>query len=219
MRSELDHGLAAIEGELLGRMEGCEALVGSAVDCLLTGDHPAAEALSRRARELAQSERATDAQLLALIARQSPVAGDLRVAIALLHLNERTGRIVAQCATIAALAGSSPSSLRPSTAQSVCVGEMADLVVEQIRQAVGAFAARDPQLARGIEQRDAAINELNRACFALGVSEGRAPDEREVALFCALAARAIERVGDNAVGIARQVEHAAPRGRALTAAA
>jgi phosphate transport system protein len=63
--------------------------------------------------------------------------------------------------------------------------------------------------AERLRERDVAINEHNRRCFALAVEEGDDEARREAAFFVALMARALERIGDNAVDIAHQALFAA----------
>lgn len=66
------------------------------------------------------------------------------------------------------------------------------------------FATRDVEGARRLTQHDLGINERDRRCFDLAVRERTDGAAREVALMLAMMARAIERIGDNAVGIGRQ---------------
>ena len=54
-------------------------------------------------------------------------------------------------------------------------------------------------------KHDLGINEHNRRCFDLAVGDGVREAEREAAFMVAMMARAIERIGDNAVDIGRQV--------------
>src|SRR5436190_649010 len=71
-------------------------------------------------------------------------------------------------------------------------------------------ARRDVEGARRLQRGDRAINEANRRCFTLAVdAAGGDPEDAEAALFGVLMARAIERIGDNAVEIARQAEFVA----------
>jgi phosphate transport system protein len=145
----------------------------------------------------------THDRLLCLIARQGPVAGDLRLAVALLHVNDRLARISSQCVNIATLCRQIPAGTDLPRAQLHCLGEMVRLADEALGEAASTFADRDRQGVARLLERDQAINEHNRRCFALAV---QANDKRvrEAGFFAAMMARAIERIGDNAVDIARQ---------------
>jgi phosphate transport system protein len=147
-------------------------------------------------------------RLLTLIACQAPVAGDLRLAIALLHVNERVERMGAQCLNVAKLCRAIPEGTRPSAAQLECLSAMAQLAEEQVAEAARVFAERDVEGAGRIRQHDLAINSANRRCFALAIEDGGDEGLREVAFVVAMMARALERIGDNAVDVGQQAAFA-----------
>jgi phosphate transport system protein len=60
-------------------------------------------------------------------------------------------------------------------------------------------------LAEDLVRQDAEINRLNRECFHRAVEIGTDPDRREWAMTMMLVARALERIGDNAVDVGEQV--------------
>ena len=72
-------------------------------------------------------------------------------------------------------------------------------------QAKRAFEDRDVELARDLVRQDDVVDNLNRECFRLALEIGDDADRREWAMTMLLAARAIERIGDNAVDIGEQV--------------
>jgi len=146
--------------------------------------------------------------VLGLIARQAPVAGDLRLALALLHVNDRVERVGAQCRNLLTLRLALREGERLPDAPLRCVSDMATLAGEQLRDAGAAFAARDVQASRRLQVRDSRIDAHNRRCFELAVRAAGQAGEREAALIVVLMARALERVGDNAVDIAQQVQFA-----------
>jgi phosphate transport system protein len=74
-----------------------------------------------------------------------------------------------------------------------------------ISQAKRAFADRDIELARDLVVQDDVVDDLNRDCFRLALEIGDDADQREWAMTMLLAARAIERIADNAVDIGEQV--------------
>jgi phosphate transport system protein len=160
--------------------------------------------VSQEAHDLQRRYHDVHERLVALIARQAPFAGDLRLAAALLHVSDRLERMSAQCMNIVTLCDAFPANERPSTGQRECLSGMATLAVEQMAEAARVFAERDVDGARRLSEHDLGINERNRHCFALAVREGHDEARREVAFLVALMARAIERIGDNAVDIGRQ---------------
>jgi phosphate transport system protein len=74
-----------------------------------------------------------------------------------------------------------------------------------IAQAKRAFAERDVEMARDLVHQDDLVDDLNRDCFRLALELGDDADKREWAMTMLLAARAIERIADNAVDIGEQV--------------
>ena len=74
-----------------------------------------------------------------------------------------------------------------------------------VSQAKKAFEGRDVELARDLVRQDDLIDNLNKECFQIAVQVGEDADMREWAMTMMLVARAIERIGDNAVDIGEQV--------------
>ena len=74
-----------------------------------------------------------------------------------------------------------------------------------ISQSKRAFEERNVEMARDLVRQDDVVDNLNRECFSLALEIGDDPDRREWAMTMLLAARAIERIGDNAVDIGEQV--------------
>ncbi len=143
--------------------------------------------------------------ILSMLARQSPVAEDLRLVAALLHVIRHVERMGDQCVNIAKvlpLTGTQPPVQRVLLD---LVEEMGRCAASQVAQSKVAFETRDVALATDLVRQDAHINQLNRECFQLVVELGAEADVREWALTMLLVARAIERIGDNAVDIGEQV--------------
>jgi len=142
--------------------------------------------------------------VLSLIACQSPLAGDLRLVAALLDVAGHLERVGDQCVNICKLirlAGEQPPGSREVIE---ILGEMARLARSQVEQAKIAFGGRDPDLAEDLVRQDARLNRLNRECFRLATELGDDAVGREWTIHMMLVARALERVGDNAVDIGEQ---------------
>jgi phosphate transport system protein len=75
----------------------------------------------------------------------------------------------------------------------------------EVQEARLAFRGRDVELAKDLFRQDREVNRLNKEVFQLAVAVGDEVDRREWAMTLTLMARAIERIGDNAVGIGEQV--------------
>ncbi len=142
--------------------------------------------------------------VLSLLARQSPVAGDLRVVAAILHLIKHVERIGDQCVNIAKmipLSGHEPPVQDQMLERIVRMANLSRSLVAQARQS---FANRDVGLAEDLGRQDDEIDRLNRECFNLALEIEQDPDAREWAMYMMLVARCIERIGDNAVDIGEQ---------------
>jgi len=153
--------------------------------------------INGRYREVHQSA-------LSLLARQAPVAGDLRLVAALLHIIRCIERMGDQCVNIAKLVTLSGYEATKDPVILATIERMGRLARAQVVQAKEAFATRDIDLARELVQRDGDISRLNRAVFIRAVEVGNEPDLREWAMFMILVARCLERITANAVDIAEQ---------------
>lgn len=147
----------------------------------------------------------THRSLLNLIALESPVATDLRVVAALLHTARHIERMGDQCVNICKLvpvAGHTPPVDDDILAR---ILEMSSRARGQILGARLAFSERDLDLALDLVRTDIEINRLNREVFHMVLEVGRGFDDREWATLMLMAARCIERIGDNAVDIGEHV--------------
>jgi len=142
--------------------------------------------------------------ILSLLARQAPVAGDLRLVAALLHIMKNIERMGDQCVNMAKLvplAGHEP----PSDARILAdIQQMGEQARSQVVQSKQAFERRDTDLAQDLVRQDDKIDRLNRDVFGVALEIGDDADRREWAMHMTLVARCIERIGDNAVDIGEQ---------------
>ena len=142
--------------------------------------------------------------ILTLLATQAPVATDLRLIAALLHVMKNIERMGDQCVNIAKtipLTGHEPPVREEVLERILRMGRAARTEVTQCKTA---FATRDVELAEDLVRQDATINALNREIFQLAIDIGTDPDSREWGMHMVMVARAIERIGDNAVDVGEQ---------------
>jgi phosphate transport system protein len=143
--------------------------------------------------------------LITLLATQSPVATDLRLISALLHVLKNVERMGDQSVNICKmipLSGNEPPADREMVKMIIAMGRQARTLISQAKRA---FKERDVDMARDLVRQDDVVDRLNRDCFRLALEIGDDADKREWAMTMLLAARAIERIGDNAVDIGEQV--------------
>jgi phosphate transport system protein len=204
-RAEYQEELEALEAGALGGLE----LVSAALARTL-------EAVEHQDVELAQLVIADDDRidgrylevhqaLITLLATQAPVATDLRLISALLHVLKNVERMGDQCVNVCKLiplTGNEPPADREMVRLILAMGAQTGALIAQSKRS---FEERNVEMARDLVRRDDAVDDLNRECFGLALELGDDPDVREWAMTMLLAARAIERIGDNAVDIGEQV--------------
>ena len=133
------------------------------------------------------------------------MAGDLRVVAALLHVIKHAERMGDQCVNIAKLLPLAGYEAPVDDEIAEADRKMGALARSEVAQAKQAFLLRDVDLAEDLVRQDEKINRLNRECFQRAVETGDDLDRREWAMTMMLVARALERIGDNAVDIGEQV--------------
>jgi phosphate transport system protein len=144
-------------------------------------------------------------ELITLLATQSPVATDLRLISALLHVMHGIERMGDQCVNISKLiplSGNEPPADEQMLKRILMMGRQDRTLTTQAKRA---FETRDVELARDLVRQDDVVDNLNRECFQIAIEIGDDADRREWAMTMMLAARSLERVGDNAVDIGEQV--------------
>ncbi len=143
--------------------------------------------------------------ILTLLATQAPVATDLRLISALLHVMKNMERMGDQCVNVAKLipiSGHEPPADERILKDIVTMGKQ---VKAQVVQAKRAFADRNGDLARDLVRQDDVVDNLNKEIFRIALEIGDDHDRREWAMTMILVARALERFGDNCVDVGEQV--------------
>jgi phosphate transport system protein len=198
--------------EELAELES-QALAG--LDMVVTALQRTMEALSQQDVELAAMVIADDDRIdgrylevhqgiLSLLARQAPVASDLRLVAALLDVIKHVERMGDQCVNIAKtipLTGHEPPIVPELLATLLEMGRRVSQMIEQSKKA---FASRNVELAEDLVSRDDAVNRMHRECFRIALEAGEDVDTREWAMMMLGVGRALERMGDNAVDIGEQ---------------
>src|ERR1700749_3666384 len=143
--------------------------------------------------------------LITLLATQSPVATDLRLISAMLHVLNNIERMGDQCVNICKvipMSGHEPPADEEMVKLLLTMGAHTKSLISQAKHA---FEDRNVEMARDLVERDDVVDELNRDAFRQALVIGDDADAREWAMTMLLTARAIERIGDNSVDIGEQV--------------
>lgn len=145
-----------------------------------------------------------DEACLNLLARQSPLAADLRLVIAVIKINTDLERMGDQAVNISNNARRYLSS--PPIKPLVDLPQMAQEVRAMVRDALDAFVRQDIGLANEVMTRDDVVDDLKNQIFHdLIPIMGKNPEIIEQGLNLILIARNLERLGDHATNIAEDV--------------
>ena len=141
-----------------------------------------------------------------LLARQTPVASDLRLVLAILHVNLHLERMADYCVTIAKLTKLSHGLARDDSLLEG-LDEMGERAEEMIHVALDSFAERDVDGAERLVELDELIDRANRRVVDRLLRLGGDESALEWGLRILLVSRCLERIGDHAVDIGEQTAY------------
>lgn len=206
MRAIFEQELSQV-GEGLHRMASqVQDGVRLASQALATGDLQTAEQVIDADDAIDAIERDLDERCVMLLARQQPVATDLRVIVTALRISasiERMGDLARHIAQVTRMRF--PDQAIPAQAQDVFarMAEAADTVAAKVVQLLD---SHDVELAAQIEADDDVLDQLHQRTFATTLSqdwEGTVAQTVDVTLL----ARFYERFGDHAVSVAQRISY------------
>jgi phosphate transport system protein len=204
MREEFRADLQIVSQLLVDMAEAVRAAMRAATRALLTADRAAAEAVIARDAEVDSRYRQVEERVSDLLARQAPVASDLRTVVTALHVAadlERMGDLADHVAKTALRRHPSPAV--PAELRGV-FGEMAD-VADRIAGKIAAVLSKpDADVAAELDRDDDAMDDLHRDLFTV-LLRGDWPYGVETAIDGALLGRFYERYADHAVNAGRHI--------------
>ncbi len=204
-RIEYKEDLEQLEASGLGGLDLVSAALGRTLEAIEHQDVELAQLVIADDDRIDGRYLEVHQSLIALLATQSPVATDLRLISALLHVLKNVERMGDQCVNVCKLiplTGNEPPADEEMVKLILTMGRQTRTLISQSKRA---FEERNVEMARDLVRQDDLVDNLNRECFALALAIGDDADKREWAMTMLLAARAIERIGDNAVDIGEQV--------------
>ncbi len=207
MRIELQEELDQLEATLQEEGEYVLRAIRGALNALRTGDAELADEVIAFDDEVDDRAQRVDELVEQILARQTPVATDLRLVLAALHVNHHLERMADLCVNIAKL-GKVRQVISPES-EVVIEGfeEMGSRAEEMTRIALDSFHKRDLAAAQSLVDLDELIDNSNRRVVRqLAALPGDAAT-REWALLMIIVSRCLERVGDNAVDIGEQTAY------------
>ena len=202
-RITLQEELDTLQASLLEESELVLRALRGSINSLREADPELADEVIAFDDDVDALYRSISAGIESLLARQTPVAGDLRMVLALLHNNLHLERMADYCVTVAKLTKlvhDVPSDATLAEA----LDDMGTRAEEMIQAALDSFAARDVEAAEALVDMDELIDGANRRVVHQILSLSGDPDLREWGLRMLLVSRCLERIGDHAVDIGEQ---------------
>ena len=175
-----------------------------ATSALLDGDLSLAETVISADPQVDAMREETERRCFQIIARQQPVATDLRVLITSLYMVqdlERMGDLALHVAKVARLRF--PEIAVPDDIRDV-IEQMGDVALSLVAKVGEVIDGRDIELAQAIEAEDDSMDALHRKLFTLLLSPHWSHGT-EAAIDMTLLGRYYERYADHAVAVARRV--------------
>ena len=206
MSPMIDDALDRLEEDVQEEGRRVLGAVRGAVKALAEGDVELADEVIAFDDEIDALFLRIERSIQSMLALQTPVARDLRLLLAMLHMNlllERTGD---GCVTVAKLT-QLVADAQPDAALVGVLVEMGERAEEMFTVALDAFAKRDLARAESLVELDEAIDRANRRFVERLVDVMAEPALREWGLRMVVVARTIERIGDRAVDIGEQVAY------------
>ncbi len=202
MDEELQHLESALQAEAQLVLEA----IGLARRALRDGDPAVAQELIDFDDQIDLRYQQVEHGIETLLARQTPVAGDLRLVLAMLHVNLHLERMGDYCVTIAKLVRLA-SELRSDDDLAAKFDEMAERATEMLDIAMRALRDRDQAAAESLVELDEFINQHNRRVVERVMDLGVDPEIREWGLRMVLVSRCLERIGDHVVDVGERTSY------------
>jgi phosphate transport system protein len=203
MRVEYQQRLEGLEASLQEQGEVCLRALRGALDALESQDAELCDEVIAFDDEIDERYRRIEKLVEEVLALETPVAGDLRLVLAVLHDSIHLERIGDQSVTIAKL---TKLTADLETRHDLVEGlrEMGDRCEEMLRIALESFAARDLERARSLHDLDELVDRTNRRVTGKVLEMASSPGLQEWGMRMIIVSRCLERVGDNAVDIGEQ---------------
>ena len=204
MRNAFQEELDSIHDTLVKMGRIVEESMAAATRALLEPNLEIAEKVIKDDDTIDDMQHELDARTMMIIARQSPVAGDLRTLVTSLRMSadlERMGDMAHHIAKLARMRY--PNIAVPKELREI-IENMDRVAVGIIQKTTAAIDTRNTTLALQLEQDDDEMDKLHRKLFKV-LMEPTWSHGTEVAIDMTLLGRYYERCADHAVSVGRRV--------------
>ena len=196
--------LADLKDRLLAMAALAQQAVESAVDAYTNSDLELCHYVRENETAINLAQREVDEMAYDLLAKEQPMAVDLRFILAVIKINGDLERIGDQAVSIARRTEELIAQNRPELPADIT--RMGSLAARMIRTAVLALLDGDAQIADNVIAMDDEVDDLNRESQASLIEcIQKSPDSASHALLAIMVARSLERISDHATNIATDV--------------
>ena len=203
MREAYQSDLRHIVDDLLDMADLVGTALEAATTSLLEGDLGLAERVIAADPHIDERQVELDSKAVELLARQAPVAGDLRLLVAALRMSSSLERMGDLCAHVALVARRTHPELAVPAQHREQIARMSELGRAALREASQVIADRDLALAAQVEKDDEELDDLMLE-VSREISRGEGYTNGQV-VDLTLLIRFYERIGDHAVSLVRRV--------------
>ena len=207
MRVTFTEELSQLEAALQEEGDLVLRILRSSLNALARGDEELADEVIRFDDEVDHRYVLIEEGVQSLLARQTPVAADLRLVLAVLRVNLHLERMADYCVTVAKLTKLMGGLNVTGDTILRSIEEMGQRAEQMIRVALEAFTDRDAEKATTLVELDELIDRAHRNATEDVLSLGSSAEEREYGLRMLVVSRCVERIGDHAVDIGEQVAY------------
>jgi phosphate transport system protein len=205
-REEFERELASLRQDLLRLAGRVESQIHESIEALQRRDPDTADRVRASDREINELFRAISEQCLVVIAKQQPVARDLRTLMGIVYINGELERMGDYAARIARFTGTlSGLPAQPLRAE---FGIMAALATRQVHDVLDALIEMDEARAREVAQKDDEIDRVYHRIFDHLVEEmveAGGADEALRSVTLMLVAHNLERIADRVTNVAENI--------------
>ncbi|HUZ81947.1 MAG TPA: phosphate signaling complex protein PhoU, partial [Gaiellaceae bacterium] len=201
MRTSFTEELSQLEAAVQEEGDLVLRALRSSLNALARGDNELADEVINFDDEVDRRYIAIEEGVQSLLARQTPVAADLRLVLAVLRVNLHLERMADYCVTVAKLTKLMGDLNVSDERIGQSIEDMGQRAEQMIRVALDSFASRDADKAQTLVELDELIDRANRNATEDVLSLGDSPQEREYGLRMLVVSRCVERIGDHAVDI------------------
>ncbi len=203
-RIHFQQQLVALKDRLLAMAALSQQALSLSLEAYLTGDMSLCEHVKEIETAINAAERDIDEMAYDLLAKEQPMAIDLRFILSVIKINGDLERIGDQASNIAQRARTLKDA--PQISLPIDIPDMGEKVVVMIRRAVQALVEADAKLAESVLAMDSEIDDMNRLVQAdLVEVMQQHPVVSGQALNAIIVSRNLERSADHATNIAEDV--------------